>query len=522
MTMQCASLKLLPIRKDDQFVRARLTKDGLTGLWDLFSEHKIYLSGSYLLPGYTASIEHIPDIDIWIPFSDNSDAAQLIVACLCKFFLIKGYDLPRNTYTSGHRRKSLSYKRIQSVMDRIITFQGVKSQRRKIQLLCLKKEGGRTPVEIVSNFDLTVVQQWYDGSHVWMLPAAMEAMTKNTLRLNTESSTIMNQTFPEWTRTLNRLYKYNSRGYTIDSSVLGQLMRSVIDSLAKAAMFQRNWDKVQRIFQNQLNYEGYIREFNEVCSVLSWPLSQQAPFITLAVRAPGNTLKDVYACVVSLPLEKNQEPMYLNSVNLLGGHACLPKLVEDPDARTVRWLGITHLVCTLVPFPNVCTIYRFPDSQPKIVVDQHAEIHDHIYMENSTVQSYIDADYGNNFVVYIGSHTNTLSRAQLKSSIMHLPCKKTDSADRSGLGLLSLHALVGILLPSGNYYVPNTQLQQVLDLPGKYRWQLVPTSIVWDCSTIWIRSEQMQEEMSSYVGGISANGQLVHTARQIHFLKRLP
>jgi hypothetical protein len=99
-------------------------------------------------------------------------------------------------------------------ISRIYTFRGSVPTMPPVQLLVLKAQAGCIPEDIVRHFDLTLLQRWFDGQRLVVLPEAREALEQRQLVINV-SSDIREQTMSEWVRTARRLHKYTERNFEI-------------------------------------------------------------------------------------------------------------------------------------------------------------------------------------------------------------------------------------------------------------------------------------------------------------------
>lgn len=509
------------LQVEHSFLKEKLQKDGLFGLCDVLRTNGAYLAGSYIIRDMKHVPEFMPDIDIWIPFSKEKEAQRLQISNITAFLYLHGYGMPRISFCSKKRAHTKShtsynaYRRIHHLMDQIICFKSDSRESRiPIQILVMNRNGGNTANDIVKHFDLTLVQQYYDGSKLWASKAAIHANTTKLLGINLESDVIRHQTFPEWTRTLSRIVKYNLRGYSVDDTTSDILLAYGTTSLKECAKVQSEFcfalgDRVYTI-----NVESYIEQWNTMSRRIGW-CNSVGPVISITVRQHGTSLQQVDLCILCTHMTGPVTESYVQcrNGNLIG-------LTIEPHKRAcriIRWNDAMHHISTLVPFPNINCLQHVGI---KFVPDVNQVVHDHVAVEDTTVEKYILDDIGNNFIIYIYGNPNTLSRTQIRMSKVYLPCVKKQSADRKNVNM-DHSAVIGILIPSGNFYIPCSQLQQVLDVPGSFRFRVVPSKIIWDCSSLLIGSDSDRRDTFSYVGGIANDGG-PDSAKSIHFIERLP
>lgn len=505
------------------FVLERLCTDGLEGLSTLLKDDpSVVLAGSYTVPWYMESEEHVPDIDLWIPFFGDTTA---IILRLTTFLYTQGYSLPQTVYSTttqkrhNHIRECDPYRRLRYMMQTILSFTG--TNRRKVQLMILNEKGATSPSEVVAHFDLTVIQRYYDGCCIWSTPGSCLAVQTRTLEVNTDSPLIQAQTFPEWTRTLNRLKKYIARGYIIGPALLPCLFSLLPACVARATevvypeVIRRRARSRKAPF---LSTMSYIQQWNTLAKQIHWGLEgRTAPILTLTVRPPGNTLGDVYVCLVNAD---SHHPVLWDPTN-----AQVPLLASTEsntrEERVVQWYQTDHLIATLVPFVGLhqaqsCTTTGVTAFYP----DPLAVVYDHIQVEERGVQDYIDEAPGDHFVVYGENKVpHTLSRLQLATARIYLPCRERGSADNHGMDVLH-KAVTAIAVSVGTFYVPTTQLRELLDVPGTCRVLLTPTGMTWDCSVVYIHSDAEREEIQNFAGGLANNGG-AFSGKTIHALCRL-
>ena len=510
--MSAISIDMIAV--DAGYMIDKLATDGLQGLETILQNHNLCIAGSYVLPYFTEVDEYVPDIDIWIPFTPRQKEG---VAAIVAFCYVHGYELPRVSYSNrGTRPKHDDpYKRIRFMMSSIISMKSRQPGKKCVQILVMNSRGGAHANDIIAHFDVTPVMQYYDGKQIWASPDALLAMKDKTIRINTRSDIITQQSFPEWVRTLARIKKYNARGFIADADLMKVLGMQVSECMKRSIAIV---DHAQNPLIQRIPFESYMDQWNILSTLIDWADKSLLPSVALAVRAPGNTWEDLYICVLhGAPVEKVAWEM--KEVQQYSGYFIRAQSATRLDVRyrrIIEWDGRHHLISTIVPFPVVrpcCSDITF--------VDPKAPVFDHITLIRTRVQDYIDTDPGNNFVCYVDCSPHTLTRQQCTFAKVFLPCVKPNSADRRGIDMVH-KSVITICLPAGNFYVPSIQMQEILDVPGSCRIQLIPTGLKWDSSTLFIRTEDERFMINNdYIGGISQNGGPT-SSLTIYYICRLP
>jgi hypothetical protein len=268
---------------DAGFVELRLVQDGLEGLDVLLSKHNAYISGSYLVPWYEQVTEATtPDVDIWVPYHTDPLHTRHVIADITSFLYLRGYKLPYMAFTSRHRRGagvsrvSDAYQRIHHMIDQIICFRGLA---RPVQIMVMNKQGGSSPDDIIRHFDLTIVQRYYNGKALLSTPNSIADIDTRSLQINTASEVIMAQSFPEWIRTLGRLHKYSTRGYTVSSSVLETFIKCVPASAVVSARITTSRKFALNRMVHELNIASYINEWNRISPRIPGGHPQGVPWL---------------------------------------------------------------------------------------------------------------------------------------------------------------------------------------------------------------------------------------------------
>jgi len=507
-------------QSDALIVLCRLVGDGLQGLSTILHKHGACIAGSYVVPWYETKDggDHIPDIDIWVPYTEDADTIIHVVAALTSFLYTRGYKLPRVSYASSPSRTCThrvpnAYKRIQQMIDQIICFRGVDATRRHVQVIVMRKAGGASPASIIRHFDLTIVQRYFDGVHVWSTPRSTNDVESRLLCINSVSDIIKNQTFPEWIRTLTRIQKYSTRGYAVSGELVTFLLSCIPRSIVQDARIVKvlNRPGLPRAV-NSVNMEVYMHKWNTLSGRIQWPGSEGL-VVTLTVCPPGVTMQEVHVCMVCT---ESTLPVAWSLVPEGQRRALLPRTTTTNDCRTIYWNKTEHLISTLTPFPSLDQV--LPSA---FIPDIEEVVYDHIMLEERKVGEYIEEDIANHLIVYDTRCTPcTLTREQIRNAKVYLPCRKKYSADHLNVDVMH-KAIVTVSTMMGTFFVPSVQMYELLQVSASRRFQLVPTDILWDCSTVFLHSAQDREDAQSYIGGITNNGG-PYSHKRIHFIRRLP
>ena len=448
-------------------VHTRLRDDGLEGLRDLVLQHGLGIAGSYILPCHTADTRHEPDIDIWMPYIEDVSARRRIVADTVSLLFMLGYPLPHTTRVSV---KGAVYTRLHAVVETIYTFRC--KGRRAVQLLVTK--AGATLLDIVRGFDLLVLHQYYDGTRCVATECADEETRAMRLSVNTAHDGMRSQTLSEWVRTLGRVRKYQSRGFRIGESMHTDLVPLLAGCLRGLTVLRGSRNKTSLLPDRT---EKLVRTWNKIVRHLGWPANGTGPLISLVGRETVDSLELRVAGTEGETVVPLGCPASMNAWT------------------SVWWGGQPVLIATLVPFP---TIYELPRS----TCTPHAgeSVYDHLEADDTVCGVFVSADPTNNFVVVADQALNTITRRQIDTAHTFTPANHVvDDITR----LASSHRVVTFQLPSGNFYVPLVQVQELLDHPGSGVVQLMPTNICWEHVT---RSDHALHDRPL----------------SVHFIRRLP
>ncbi len=146
-------------------------------------------------------------MDIWLPESTQTQEHIFAFTEMCTSV---GYDFPPKSLEPA---KIQDYGRFTQTVQQILTFEhGMK----KMQLIVLKNSIS-TPREVVKNFDLGLLQMWYDGTQntLKMTTRGRDDCKQCVLRVALHSDDVRYQSYPEWLRTIARIIKYEQRGFLL-------------------------------------------------------------------------------------------------------------------------------------------------------------------------------------------------------------------------------------------------------------------------------------------------------------------
>ena len=141
--------------------------------------------------------------------------------------------------------------------------------------------------------------------------------------------------------------------------------------------------------------------------------------------------------------------------------------------NSVWWGNQSVLVATLVPFPSLCEIQR-----STFAPHASERVYDHLAAEDTVCGVFLAANPGDAFVVAAGETLNTITRHQIGTAHTFTPVAAV--AGHGSHDNVSDHRVVTLQIPSGNFYVPLSHIQEVMDRPGSGVVQLVSTSICWE------------------------------------------
>jgi hypothetical protein len=419
-------------------VQARLQEDGLGGLADLLHRHGMGIAGSYVLPNHTADPSSLPDVDVWIPGGTPQRPAVADVAALLHRL---GYPFPRTCRPSGSH-----YSRFNTVIDTLHSFHC--PGKRSVQLLSTKPAAATSMAQIVAGFDLIVLQQYYDGRTCVGTDAARVDSDSMSIGLNTADPKVRHQSLPEWVRTALRIRKYQNRGFRLRSTVEHSLTRAITDCLRTLPM-------TSCMASVAVQYEDSIHAWNSAMRGLRWDEDGAGPQVSLVDGGEGGTVGSMRWHVRTRG----------------GGVATVP--VTCPDAllggTTVRWRGATRLVAALTPFPTLCAVQR-----GSLVALDETVVFDHLRAEDTRCGEFVDRDPENNVVVFVETCPNTITRQQLDCAPRYAPFRSSPGPceDRP--------SVIAIQIPSGNFYVPVSQVHELLHTVGSGVVQLVSSGRWWE------------------------------------------
>lgn len=174
---------------------AILANDGLGMLPALLRQTRACIAGSYTLQAALGNHSRVwpsSDVDVWVRGAEH-------VATYAVALLALGYDLP---FVNGTTNST--YVRLRTSVSQIITF--AHTTMPKVQVLVLTRDE-----PVVTDFDLVMLQCWYDGHELRATEAAAKDQRARHLTLNSAAV----QDAASWFRTLRRVRKYEARGFKV-------------------------------------------------------------------------------------------------------------------------------------------------------------------------------------------------------------------------------------------------------------------------------------------------------------------
>lgn len=256
---------------DIAFMTDRLRADGVPELAKRLRECGAVIAGSYVLPTkYDDS-----DIDVWVPWTTNRNTLSR-VDMITSYLVDCGYMLKMIKSRTDWRKQVSdtenipdAYTRMNNTISYMIECK--KRESRTIQIIMLKRGGGKTGEDIVNHFDINLIRQYFDGKQIARTPASIRDMDNNTISINRDSKMVRDQTFPEWCRTLTRFMKYTRRGFTTDNSseYITKYAKSAFSTMSKDIGWYSCCDYFKNVYK--LNILHYILEWNLIARYLKLP-----------------------------------------------------------------------------------------------------------------------------------------------------------------------------------------------------------------------------------------------------------
>jgi hypothetical protein len=183
----------------------------MVGIDNIAFSNLLVRTGAFVAGSFTlnASLEQplafaANDIDIWLP---HTSYTMSHMATIVSFFVEQGYNWPIRSI----RGDGSPYLRLETTVHTVYTM----SVKDRINVQVILMRDNTTPMDIVKNFDLTMLQAWYDGRMLHTTTTAAEHTAHRIMEVNIESDQVANQTSAEWLRTLRRISKYQARGFTL-------------------------------------------------------------------------------------------------------------------------------------------------------------------------------------------------------------------------------------------------------------------------------------------------------------------
>lgn len=176
------------------------------GLQDLLSQNEMIIAGSFPLQHLIGEKWGDSDVDIWIADKDK-------LRKLSSYLLAQGYNLPVKHGTV--LTESDTYSRLKRWVRTIYVFQD--TNRRKPDVQAILTHANVALKDLVESFDIDACCVFTDGEK---LITSFENTNLKQRKTSLNSNAIFEQSPYEWFRTLRRVEKYMSRGFSFDWSGL--------------------------------------------------------------------------------------------------------------------------------------------------------------------------------------------------------------------------------------------------------------------------------------------------------------
>ena len=544
---------------DAAHIYARLVADGLPSLTDVLYTNNAIIAGSYTLPPISSPKNHPPydhesgptrtertrddlmDIDIWIPHTPQR--AQHSQALLM-YILKTGCTFKKQTHSpTPHSAMDIhpleltrnkipdAYKRVKEMIEKMYVVHTPKG--RPIQIIIMSKKGGSTFTHVIAHFDLNLTRQFFTGKILYASPEAANDTKQGHLTLNSASKVIQQQSFPEWCRTLSRIYKYTRRGYSPTQILLTQLWTYV----GKSLTYDRgigwvpaspwSYTHVPKMYQREimpmLNIEPYIAEWNTLVEHFqTWDYT--LPCIVLSVQTNTCMLTDLRIGLASNtfvpftgPLMARVDTIQVKNWDTLtptehGTMNIIGKISSNiNDGETVFYTG-GRVVSVSHIFPAIQM-----ESRPYQGTPVPTKCMDMLMVEECDIEEYLKEDQDNHvFHVMLANGVLAaygVSRDYLRNAQTFVPCAGAHRAIPATIPI-NESAVTAIHLGYITYNIPSTQIQYILS--GRHTqcpFLLVQSTISWKRSKLHGRTDE-----SNWEGG-SANLCGSNTNRTIWFLE---
>lgn len=444
----------------------QLTDHGLKGLSTVLVETGSFIAGSYAIPSFSdltgGNPENIPDdrdIDIWLPYSKTQTSK---LGTLTQFLVGAGYEWPTTLYVRGSMESALptSYRRLKTSISRMFLFHGV--ERIHVQILCLHETVGGKPAEIVHNFDMTMLQRWYDGKEVQSTTVGQTAFSDRLLTVNTDSQDVCDQTLGEWVRTLKRLIKYQARQFQVTwTDKMSQLAlktasQLVLNSNGLHLWLLHNWNDCVRKLDANLPY----------LVITNKPPASRIEDLRVITTTDGRFILDSVPPMLhwnELTQQEQQDALPIDGAlsqsphaTARGGNSRSRLLHVHGFDRSETVLPQRHRVSTLVPFPTYerrTSIYE--------VVTGTTTVYAVALAEHMDAREFLKQNETDNVILVDPQGNKTgLSRSLLIKSKTYMACTNVGDLRDMNANPTFRHRGIIAQIPLGEYtiYVPQKQL----------------------------------------------------------------
>jgi hypothetical protein len=431
----------------------QLYDHGLKGLSAVLVETGSFIAGSYAIPSFKmltgGNPDNLPDdrdVDIWLPEIDQRTQTKNL-ATLTNFLVGAGYNWPQTITMRGKDMPS-TYRRLNTSIYRMYLFYGPGLL--DVQVLCLREGVGDDPAEIVRDFDMTMLQRWYDGKEIQSTTLGKNALVERMLTVNIDSRDVRTQTFGEWIRTLKRLIKYQDRQFQVTWT--DEMTRVVRESASKHILLDglqlwllRRWNECVRQLDANLPY----------LVVTTLPPACRIEHLRVGTTMDGRFVIDSISPMLHWnELTQQEQQDTLSIVHMFSG--------TNPLARRVKVHGGAkgapvedHRVSTLVPFPTFerrTSTYKIASTTNVYVVK---------LAESMAAEEFLKMNQKDNIIVVDPKgNMNGFSRSRMIQSKTYMAC--TNVGNMQEMGAISTRGRRGAIaqVPLGEYtiYVPQKQL----------------------------------------------------------------
>lgn len=480
---------------DAGWVVHRLSEDGLKGLPEAIAGTGAFVAGPYLIPLYSYDDEYILTLDIWVPFRDHATKRR-VVGNIVQYLYSAGYEFPgppspTTGFLSSIAPPELVYRLLGAPSDRVVQLHMLPCRER------LDCDYRGAALDRVYGMGLGLLERYYDGETLWTSAASSDAVKTRRLAISREKELYHSWSLDQWLQIMEQVYRYEHWGYCVSEALLEVVMEHVPRAAASETYLS-----LEKSHTVQITTESKLKQWNILSHAVEWPGDHEPISLVLTVRPPG------VACAQLGLVGIREQGDHARDYRSLPPDAVV-HAIKGPlhcmNSRYVEWGGIRRLIAGFVPFPPIGSVNN-RDPLVSMPVRQHdSTLYDPVTVADLDVQTFLQADPCNRFVVYMpNGRPCAMYRQQLKWSMAFDPSATASTPDDVQAFQCNATRIVRLMLVVGSIYVPLNQLEELMDMPGSGYVQLVSTGIVWDCV-------------------VPVGGHTPRTARhEIHYLERMP